>query len=140
MQKFFNKIYVPIIWVLIIHILLLIPGKNLREESLIHIPNLDKVIHFGFYFVLVGSWIFYFSQNEELSPQQKKIRGIIILVLAITDGIAIEFLQRQDFISRDFSWFDALFDSLGAISGLILSNYIIARRSKKRKPLWKQGP
>lgn len=101
------------------HFALLLPNRSLDEEKLILFPHFDKLVHFGLYFVLVAAWVVFFNLKSDLTIHQKRNWNIILLLAAIAHGIIIEFLQGSDFINRDFDWYDALADSLGAITGLI---------------------
>ncbi|GAO41801.1 hypothetical protein FPE01S_01_08150 [Flavihumibacter petaseus NBRC 106054] len=117
------------------HILLLFPHQGMPKEDIRLFPHFDKVVHFGFYFLIVFTWCFYLFVNGEYSPRQKRNWGIFITVLAILDGIAVEFLQRSDFIQRDFDWFDALADGIGAICALVAVLLVSPHLPAQKKPL-----
>ena len=129
MQSYFRKKIIPITWLVIVHVLLLMPIKANREEKLVLFAQFDKLIHFGLYAVLTTVWTIFISQLDTLSPKQKSGLLVIIVLLAIGDGIAIEFLQKTSFIHRDFDWFDAVADGLGAIAGIIAGQFFLRKLS-----------
>ena len=72
----------------------------------------DKVAHFIFYFVFVYFWT--------KSLKTKYLNYIlIVLFLAVTTGILIEFLQENLTRNRTFDWYDVIANSIGAIAGFI---------------------
>lgn len=131
----FRKNYLPIAWMIIMHILLLMPSGKMPKEEFPLIPNFDKLVHFGIYFALTAAWVFYLSNQAGLKARQLTSWTILLPILAIADGIAVEFLQKLPVIHRDFDWFDALADGIGAISGTFLARYFTARWRAKEKPL-----
>ncbi|ULQ55090.1 VanZ family protein [Flavihumibacter rivuli] len=114
-------------WMIGLHFLLLFPGSQFREEPLVLIPNMDKLVHALLYAGLVASICFYLANRYPSQPNKLKKLALLVLVLAIADGIVIEFLQGTPLIHRDFDWYDALADGIGAVAG-----YIFFWRSKER--------
>jgi VanZ family protein len=139
-QKIFRNKYLPIAWLVLVHILLLMPLEGSHERKLELIANFDKLIHFGLYGVLTTAWVVYFLRAKSFSKTQKIIFSVALLLIAIGDGIAIEFLQKTPLIHRDFDWNDALADGLGAVAGIFFGNYLHRKFYAKEKPLLKQGP
>lgn len=118
LHSFFEKRNFPLIWLVLVHFLLLLPGTSFSEKKIELIPHADKAVHFTLYFVMVASWILFFNLKDDLTIHQKKTWNFIVVLLAIGDGIIIEFIQASPLIHRDFDWYDALADSIGAIGGL----------------------
>ena len=86
--------------------------------SLIRVPDIDmpvsfadKIIHFLMYFILVG-WFVQLYKNFSLR--------IIILLLAVLLGLAIEYLQGMT-TYRSFDLVDALANGLGATTAFVLA-------------------
>ncbi|ULQ51203.1 VanZ family protein [Flavihumibacter fluvii] len=123
MLQFLRKKFLPYIWLVILHILLLIPMAGSKEQELTFVPQLDKMVHTGLYAILTALWTLMIYQNKSLNKQQKTNWTIVLVILAIGDGIAIEFLQKTPWIHRDFDWFDAVADGIGAISGIFIGKY-----------------
>lgn len=89
----------------------------------------DKVVHFIFYFVFVYFWT--------KGLKNKTINYIsIILFLAITIGITIEFLQDNFTQNRTFDWYDILANSLGAIASFIYVKKFYAIKNEFKISLW----
>ena len=135
MVQIFRKSYFPVTWVILLHVLLLFPDRDFTERKLIFIPHLDKVVHFGLYFILTGSWMIFLNLRGDYIPQKKRNRDFLIILLAVLDGLLIEFLQMSKWIQRDFDWYDVLFDGIGAVAGIIVASYLFPRLWAQKKPL-----
>ncbi|WP_353148924.1 VanZ family protein [Flavobacterium sp.] len=107
-------------WTLLIIYLCLNDVSNLPTIS---IKNIDKIIHFVFYFVLVFLWI-------KGMKRTSMYRFLIVVVLAIFLGIGIEFLQKYCTPKRTFDWYDIVANSLGAISSFFLVKNYFAVQNK----------
>ncbi|WP_353078293.1 VanZ family protein [Flavobacterium sp.] len=80
---------------------------------IIPFENIDKIIHFVFYFVFVFLWI--------MSLKHISLRYfLIVLFIALLLGISIEFLQEKYTKNRAFDWYDIVANALGAITSFIL--------------------
>ena len=99
-----------IFWTLLIIYLCLNDTPSL---PIIPFENIDKIIHFVFYFVFVFLWI--------MSLKHISLRYfLIVLFIAIVLGISIEFLQENFTQNRAFDWYDIVANALGAITSFIL--------------------
>jgi hypothetical protein len=127
MLKIFRTAYLAIAWFIVIHVLTLVPFKSNPDTNLNFFPNIDKLVHFGLFFILCFLWGTYFFSKKDLSQQAKNKWFFILPLLAILDGIGIEFLQKLPVIHRDFEWFDALADGIGAVAGILFAK-IIAKK------------
>ena len=101
---------IAVIWTLLIFYLCLNDASGLPTVS---IKNIDKIIHFVFYFVFVFLWI------KSIKPISMYY-FLIVVVIAIIIGISIEFLQEKFTQNRVFDWYDILANSMGAITSFIL--------------------
>ncbi|MCG7857406.1 VanZ family protein [Flavihumibacter sp.] len=104
-------------WFLLMNVLLLMPDQKLETKALIEIPHLDKAIHFTIYCLLV------FLGTMYLKLKGREGYKWLLLIIAMAHGLQIEFLQKIPSVNRDFSWFDFLFDCLGAATGFISAHY-----------------
>jgi len=105
-----------VIWFLILTILSLTPGKHLPEIKFEWF-EIDKVIHFAFYFILVilMSIAFRLIKNEPFS------KGIVlIVVIGILIGWSIEFIQGNYITNRYFDYSDIIANSLGTVVGMLI--------------------
>ncbi|KIC96091.1 VanZ family protein [Flavihumibacter solisilvae] len=135
MLQIFRKSYFPVAWVILLHVLLLFPDREFTERKLIVIPHLDKVVHFGLYFILTGSWMIFLNLKGDIIPQKKRNRDLLIIFLAVLDGLLIEYLQQSKWIQRDFDWYDVLFDGIGAVAGVLAASYLFSKFWAQKKPL-----
>lgn len=88
-------------------------GNNLPHFD---IPNLDKLVHFIFYFiaVILGMLFLY----ERAKKRMKLYRALVICVSGmIAYGIVIEVIQYNFTANRMGDIFDALSNSFGALCG-----------------------
>lgn len=90
---------------------------------MIAIPNKDKIVHFGFYFVFVFSWI------NAIQPKLTKNKVKIVFV-AILYGIIIEVLQAELTETRQADFYDALANTCGAVTAYFFLKFV-KRKFKK---------
>ena len=96
-----------IIWILIIFILCAMPSEDIPDPHL-DIPHLDKVIHFGMFFIL----------------------SLLIILTAFIYGGLIEILQHY-FFNRGGDVWDLAADIAGGIAGCLC--YPVTKRIFKIK-------
>lgn len=101
-----------IIWIFIIFILCALPGDSIPNPQL-KIPNLDKIVHFGMFFIL--SVLLTYPLEKCTSLSKIKIYMIIIGTTIVYGGI-IEILQ-YNFFNRSGDVWDLLADVTGGIAG-----------------------
>lgn len=90
----------------------LLPPQDLPKVELFR--GADKVIHLLMYliFSLLGCWALKTESNRA---------GIwLILPSAIGWGLLMEFIQLEMHLGRSFSWFDALANTTGALTGILI--------------------
>ena len=103
-----------ILWVVIIFILCAMPSDDIPDPHW-NIPHLDKVVHFGMYFVL--SILLIFPLEEYSCLKLSRIYLIAILVALIYGG-GIEILQAN-FFNRSGDVWDLVADVSGGIAGCL---------------------
>ena len=101
---------IAVIWTLLIFYLCLNDASDL---PIVSIKNIDKIIHFVFYFVFVFLWI------KSINPISIYY-FLMVVIVAIILGISIEFLQENFTQNRAFDWYDIVANALGAITSFIL--------------------
>jgi VanZ family protein len=107
------------VWSLIILVLSLVPGKELPE---VHIFQVDKLVHFFFFSVLMvltsyGIYKFNFLKKTILGPV------LVGFIYSFGLGILIEILQ-QYVPGRSFSYADMLANSIGVGMGYVFFRII----------------
>lgn len=100
--------------------------KGIDTDGFLDFPNMDKVVHFIFYFVMVITGIY---AVMEYSGTKIKIKYVFLgmLVFSILYGIIIEVLQYGITENRQGDVLDVLANSLGAIVGLLLTKLLFYR-------------
>lgn len=113
-----NKKYLPLLtganllWILVIFALCAMPPQDVPEPG-IEIPHLDKVVHFGMFFIMSLLICYRFER-----PSLKSIYGIAIGFSFLYGGL-IEILQHY-FFNRGGDVLDLLADVAGGVAGCIL--------------------
>lgn len=103
-----------IAWILIIFILCAMPSEDIPDPH-INIPHLDKVVHFGMFFIMTILTVYPLELYSSLS--RNKIYTLTI-VIAFCYGGAIEILQHF-FFNRGGDIWDLTADVVGAIVGCL---------------------
>lgn len=114
-----------IIWAVVIFILCAMPSENIPDPHL-NIPHLDKVVHFGMFFIMA------ILLCNELEYQTRfSLRKIYVttICIALIYGGVIELLQ-QYFFNRSGDVLDLLADVFGAIVGCLM--YPVLKRMVRK--------
>lgn len=114
-----------IVWALVIFLLCALPGEDLPDPHL-NIPHLDKIVHFGMFFIMSLLLIYLLIYRTSLSV--KIIYALAILLVFIYGG-TIEILQYH-FFNRSGELWDLLADFGGGIAGCLC--YPLSRRILSR--------
>jgi hypothetical protein len=113
--------FIPAIaWLIITTILLIIPGKELPQESWFDKVWLDKWVHIGLFSLLVWLWCRGALTGTKRGDQLRKIFYLVAL-LAFMFGTAMEFVQKYYVPFRSFDGGDIIADGVGAALGLFYS-------------------
>ncbi len=95
------------------------------DLSYFNIPYFDKMVHFGFYFILVVLGVF--ALKEQFKNRLKLFKCLVsALIFAITYGIIIEVLQAMFTVSREGDVLDAIANTVGALSGTMASKVLFS--------------
>lgn len=110
-------------WAAFILYLCLVPSGHLPT---IKIPNLDKIVHFTFYLVLV--WLMAWGWTKQTAFNALHRNQLIkVFVVACMYGLLIEVLQELFTTTRHFEWLDEGADAFGAAVGCLVT--ILLKRS-----------
>ncbi|OFX37180.1 MAG: hypothetical protein A2X08_06275 [Bacteroidetes bacterium GWA2_32_17] len=114
-----------IIWAILIFIGSYISGNSLNEIKFINIPGFDKIIHFTWYFVLT---LFVLAGTDKWLGKIKFISFLIIVLMCVSYGALMEYLQGTLFVARSMDIFDFIANSTGTIVGAILFSGLYKRK------------
>ncbi len=123
-------LFIPaILWVIITTVLLVLPGPDIPQVSFLDEIYFDKWVHAGLFGGMTFLFCFPFIKNFTAS---KKLMISIAIICALY-GVAMEYVQKYFAFERDFDYYDMIADSVGAIIGYYISNFLKIRLLKKRK-------
>ena len=95
----------------------ILSGKQLNKVPVFEIKNLDKIIHFSMYFVLVLSMFSsYLKSFTNITAQTK----IAIVLLAAFYGLSLEGVQYYFTADRSAEVADMIANTVGCVVGLFL--------------------
>lgn len=118
MIKFIKQHINSILWAIIILILCGAPSSEFPSVGFLNIPHLDKVVHFGLYFVFT---LLLISENNtlRLSGGSTKKSLLIGFTFAVVYGGLIEIMQMLVFTSRGADIVDFLANLIGSITAIL---------------------
>ena len=95
------------------------------DTSSFHIPHLDKIVHFIFYFGMV---IFGVVALKEQVGQQFKLSKtlVVVFLFSVCYGIIIEVIQATYTVNRQGDILDGVANSIGALSGMLVSKILFS--------------
>ncbi len=108
-----SKPFAAIAWTILIQVLLCLPGSTIPSCGLFEIPQLDKIVHITLFGGFTGFWC-YFYYLKGTPPGKLKTIFFIIYILASTNGIILEFIQRDYIPNRSFDLGDIIADMIGS--------------------------
>jgi len=100
---------------LLIMYLSLTSSDTFQKVSFINIPFIDKIVHFGMYFVLMSAIIF---ENRKTLISIRHL--FLISIIPLVFGILMEILQSVLTVSRSGSFYDVIFNSAGILISILL--------------------
>lgn len=111
-----------VIWATVILILCGMPPQDVDKVKFFDFPFLDKIVHFGLYFVLALLIMAVLTLNSHL--KHSKWTYTITIVVCLLYGWLIEVLQRAFFSGRSYELMDVVADTAGAVLGVLLYKQI----------------
>lgn len=115
------KHFIPaIVWFLISVWLLTMPGSNIPHIGWFDTLQIDKWVHITLFFILCFLFMWAISKSIS-SPSKKMFWFIVVALLGIIYGTAMEFIQRDYIPNRSFDIWDIIADFFGSIAAFIWS-------------------
>ena len=121
-QKLF---LIAITYTIFVYVICLV---KIEKPKSISVPNLDKLVHLGIYFVFTIVWFAYFKGLKFMTPMLKGVLKAVLLAFVV--GVSIEFLQQGFTKARSGDIKDVFANCLG-----ILLAVVFLYRIKKYKEL-----
>ncbi len=128
MKSKFVSLLPAIAWFVFIYILLTLPGKDFPKSDLFEIIYFDKWVHIG----LFGGLVFLFSYPFKNTFPFKNSFYLLIVVLAVVYGVAMEFVQKYFTTDRSFDINDMMANAVGALLGYLFFRFIARKHSEKK--------
>ena len=123
-----NRFLIPAIsWLIISTILLTLPGSAFPQEDWLSKIWFDKWVHIGMFSIMVTLICWGIYKKNSL-PATRMRKFILVAVLCLCYGIAMEFVQKYFIPNRSFDVGDILADGVGSFLGLM---YSLRRYQKK---------
>src|SRR5689334_20583292 len=120
-----------VLWALFVLVMCSIKiGDNVTHEALFF-PGFDKLVHSGFFFILVILWCNGIIRQQNVRPISYKTAALVTFISILFGGL-IELLQLTIFTWRNGEWPDLFADATGASMG-ILGVLIIDRAKNHEK-------
>lgn len=105
-------------WLTTIGVLSFMPGDKLPEIKFT-LFEIDKIVHFVLYFILVILMSFSFLENNSTKNEPFLKRIVLIIATGILIGSFIEIIQGSFIPNRAFDIFDIVANSIGTFIGMI---------------------
>jgi VanZ family protein len=131
-MKIFTRLLPGILWFLFILYLLTIPGKDLPEVSWMDYIHGDKLIHMFLFFML--TFLFYWGIVSSKPRVYSRKLVLVIAILGLLYGIALEFVQKYWIPNRSFDGWDIVADGIGSFLPLLLAKSIFGKLKLQLKP------
>jgi len=115
--------WVPVTWTVLTIVLLCLPGSALPGGGLFRIPHFDKYVHILLFGGIVWWWILYFDSRP---PKQlvTVYKMIILVLLTVALGIALEFVQLNFIPNRSFDTGDIYANAAGSLLAAMLAGLL----------------
>jgi len=134
LNKKISTVWVAIAFLVLATTLFLLPGSSFPKQNwwtpFFKAIRVDKIVHAIIFFLLVYLWCKALHYRFQLVNRKHIFR--FILVIFISYGVLIEFVQENFIDNRTFEGFDILADATGAVAGYILA---FKRFIKKETPV-----
>lgn len=111
---FKNNIYTITVSLIILYLSLATPRTVIRS-GFFDIPHLDKLVHFGLYFILMGTMIL--EHRHNLTDTR---RLLLTALIPFFFGIMVEFIQSEFTRNRRGEVLDMIADAAGVAVALFI--------------------
>ncbi len=105
-----------VIWGVVIFVIISIPPSAVPPTDKLRIPHIDKIIHFGIFFVLGFLLVLGFLK----SGRQQFKHFLISVLIGVSYGAFTEYLQYCCIAGRHGAFSDFIADGFGTVFGVLL--------------------
>jgi len=112
-------------WTALIGVLCLM---KFGELPTVHVSGVDKYVHFTFHFVFTMLWGYYLWLKQDKTDLKLIVK---VLLISLSYGILIEFLQETCTTTRHADIFDVLANLTGTAAALFF--FILYKKRKESK-------
>lgn len=119
--------WIAVLWTIVITVLSLISSSGV--PSVRKIPNIDKLVHFIFYFFFTVTWYLCFNTRDSDRLNKKVL--FVSCIVAFFYGVTMEVFQELYTTSRSGDVKDVIANTIGSISAVpLLIGYYTWKKSK----------
>jgi VanZ family protein len=109
-----KNIFSILVALLLLYLSLADPAKFAKTE-LTRIENIDKIVHFGMYFIMMSVIII-----EHRKSIRNPVNLFLMALIPLSYGVLMEILQLTLTSTRSGDFYDALFDAAGILTSVLL--------------------
>lgn len=115
-------------WLVIVTFLFCTSGTKFPKIDWQDKILLDKWIHLFLFFILVVVWCRVYYFKDDVTTLRKIF--IIVTILSIIYGVAVEFVQELFIPFRSFDPGDIIADTIGSLAGFLMAVRLYIRNRK----------
>jgi VanZ family protein len=90
-------------------------SEKFQKSPLVNIPFMDKIVHFGMYFIMMSVIII-----EHRKSLRNSGKLFLFALIPLSYGILMEILQSTLTVTRTGDFYDALADAAGILVSIVL--------------------
>jgi VanZ family protein len=90
-------------------------SEKFQKSPLVNIPFMDKIVHFGMYFIMMS--VIIIEHRKSLKNSGKLF---LFALIPLSYGILMEILQATLTVTRTGDFYDALADAAGILVSIVL--------------------
>ncbi len=109
-----KNIFSILVALLLLYLSLANPERFAKSE-LTRIQNIDKIVHFGMYFIMMSVIII-----EHRKSLRNPANLFLMALIPLSYGVLMEILQLTLTSTRSGDFYDALFDAAGVMASVLL--------------------
>jgi VanZ family protein len=126
------------LWAVVVLLLSTMSGDKVEEIPFMSIPHMDKLAHFGMYFLFTSLLLFDLSHFKGKAISWRQII-LYSLVLAVAYGGIMELLQEIRVLHRSTDIKDFIANSAGAFTAVFCYKYVVVFFNKFQSVFIKPG-